>query len=73
MAGDSLGVTGPIHMRNPGLLLDVRLAPGATFRQPVPADWSGFAYVYAGEHRPTLIPSLDMHIAVRPFCACWAS
>lgn len=35
MAGESLNVTGPIKMRNPGMLLDCRLAKGATFRQKV--------------------------------------
>ncbi len=35
MAGDSHGVTGPIAMRNPGLLLDVTLAKGAAFCQEV--------------------------------------
>ena len=33
MAGSSLGVDGPIKLRNPGLLLDVRLAPGSQFQQ----------------------------------------
>ncbi len=37
MAGDSHGATGPIAMRNPGLLLDVTLAKGATFSQEVRA------------------------------------
>ena len=35
MAGESLNVTGPIKMRNPGMLLDCRLTKGATFRQQV--------------------------------------
>ena len=35
MAGKSHGVTGPIAMRNPGLLLDVTVAKGATFSQEV--------------------------------------
>lgn len=35
MAGDSHGATGPVAMRNPGLLLDVTLAKGATFSQEV--------------------------------------
>ena len=33
MAGSAQGVTGPVFMRNPGMLLDVQLEPGATFRQ----------------------------------------
>lgn len=36
MAGSSLGVAGPIKLRNPGLLLDVRLAPGAKLAQVRP-------------------------------------
>lgn len=43
MAGESLGVSGVIKMRNPGLLLDVRLSPGAALEQHVPQDWNGFA------------------------------
>ena len=35
MAGSHQGVTGPIVMRNPGLLMDVTLAKGATFDQEV--------------------------------------
>ena len=35
MAGDSHGLTGPVVMRNPGLLLDVTLQQGATFTQEV--------------------------------------
>ena len=35
MAGDSHGATGPVAMRNPGLLLDVTLAKGASFSQEV--------------------------------------
>ncbi|GIL86172.1 hypothetical protein Vretimale_13815 [Volvox reticuliferus] len=49
MAGSHGGVIGPIKMRNPGLLMDVRLAPGANVTQEVPLGWSGFAYVYDGE------------------------
>lgn len=33
MAGESGGVTGPVKMKNPGLLLDVRLQPGARWAQ----------------------------------------
>lgn len=51
MAGSSLGVAGPIKLRNPGLLLDVRLAPGAKLAQHVPEAWNGFAYVYEGKGR----------------------
>ena len=49
LAGESLGVKGPIKMVNPGLLMDVRLDAGATHKEAVPEGWSGFAYVYEGE------------------------
>lgn len=35
MAGESSGATGPIALRNPGILLDVTLAKGASFTQQV--------------------------------------
>ena len=35
MAGEARGAVGPIALRNPGLLLDVKLAPHAAFRQEV--------------------------------------
>ncbi len=35
MAGEYSGATGPIALRNPGMLLDVILSPGATFTQSV--------------------------------------
>ena len=35
MAGESMNVTGPIKMRNPGMLLDCRLSKGTTFTQHV--------------------------------------
>ncbi|KAI8473653.1 MAG: RmlC-like cupin domain-containing protein [Monoraphidium minutum] len=39
---------GPIKMRNPGMLLDFTLAPGAKISEPVPAEWNAFCYVYGG-------------------------
>lgn len=48
MAGERAATQGPIKLRNPGLLFDVRLAPGAEVEQPVPAEWNGFVYVYHG-------------------------
>lgn len=51
MAGNWGGAEGPIKLRNPGMLLDVRLAPGASFSQHVPEAWNGFAYVYGGKGR----------------------
>ena len=35
MAGQAQGATGPIFMRNPGMLLDVTVHPGAQFEQEV--------------------------------------
>ena len=35
MAGSHEGTTGPIVMRNPGLLMDVIVSKGATFTQEV--------------------------------------
>ena len=37
MAGSRRGTLGPIEMRNPGLLMDVTLAQGSTFKQEVHA------------------------------------
>ncbi|KAL0023510.1 hypothetical protein WJX79_005408 [Trebouxia sp. C0005] len=51
MAGSHKGTTGPIVMRNPGLLMDVMLCKGASFSQDVPRGWNGFAYVCAGSGR----------------------
>jgi hypothetical protein len=40
-AGESLGASGPIKMRNPGMLLDVRVSKGGSFEQPVgPSCWA---------------------------------
>ncbi|KAL3157348.1 hypothetical protein ABBQ32_011831 [Trebouxia sp. C0010 RCD-2024] len=51
MAGSHRGTTGPIEMRNPGLLMDVTLTEGSTFKQEVPRNWNGFVYVCAGSGR----------------------
>ena len=39
MAGTYKGVEGPVYMRNPGMLLDVQLEPGATFSQAVSPEF----------------------------------
>lgn len=49
VAGESLGVRGPIQSRTPILYLHVTLGAGATFSQPVPAKFNAFAYVVRGE------------------------
>lgn len=48
MAGQHAGTTGPIVMKNPGMLLDVVLQPGEHIQLDVPQGWAGFVYVYDG-------------------------
>lgn len=49
LAGDHGGVTGPVVMKNPGMLLDVVLQPGAEISVAVPPEYAGFIYCYDGE------------------------
>jgi len=49
IAGEALGVRAVIDTRTPILYQDWSLSPGASVEQPVPADFQGFAYVFAGE------------------------
>ena len=49
VAGESLGIRGPIQSRTPILYLHVTLGAGATFSQRVPANFNAFAYVVRGE------------------------
>lgn len=49
IAGKSGGQEGPMKLRNPGTLLDVRLDAGAEWRQVVSNEWNAFAYVYEGD------------------------
>mmetsp|Transcript_5263 Transcript_5263/g.9087 ORF Transcript_5263/g.9087 Transcript_5263/m.9087 type:complete len:310 (+) Transcript_5263:150-1079(+) len=49
IAGSSLGKEAVIETRTPIMMLDVQLEPGASLVQPVPEDYTGFVYVYAGE------------------------
>ncbi|KAL6776098.1 hypothetical protein ACKKBG_A19830 [Auxenochlorella protothecoides x Auxenochlorella symbiontica] len=51
MAGSVGATAGPLTLRNPGLLLDVRLEPGAEWSTEVTPDWNGFSYVYEGAGR----------------------
>ena len=51
IAGESLGARAVIDTRTPILYLHFTLAPGARVVQPVPADWSAFAYVFGGAIR----------------------
>lgn len=49
IAGESLGVKGPIYARTPAIFLDVHLDKNAKFEQIVPKNWNGFAYLYEGK------------------------
>ena len=49
IAGASHGVAGAVQRpRTEPLYLDVHLAPGASFAQPLPAAHNAFVYVYRG-------------------------
>ena len=50
IAGSSHGVAGAVQReRTAALYLDVQLAPGALFEQPLPAEHNAFVVVYRGE------------------------
>jgi len=49
IAGESLGVQGPIHARTPAIYLDVEMGPKTTFEQIIPKGWNGFGYIYRGQ------------------------
>ena len=48
IAGESLGEKAYIETRTPILYLDITVQPGASFVQPVPPSYNGFAYVWRG-------------------------
>jgi quercetin 2,3-dioxygenase len=48
IAGESLGARAAIDTRTPILYLHVRVAPGGSLAQAVPAGWNAFAYVIDG-------------------------
>ena len=48
IAGEALGQQAVIETRTPIMYLHCRLAPGAEFVQPVPAEYNVFAYVIDG-------------------------
>jgi redox-sensitive bicupin YhaK (pirin superfamily) len=48
IAGEALGKSAVIDTRTPISYLDLDLAPGASFEQPLPADFHAFAYVVSG-------------------------
>lgn len=39
---------GPIELRNPGLLMDVKVKKGGKFQHAFPSSWNCFAYVFDG-------------------------
>jgi len=49
LAGEALGARAVIDTRTPILYLDCALSPGSSFTQPVPAQYSAFAYVVEGK------------------------
>ena len=48
IAGESLGQKAVIETRTPMMYLDITVQPGASFVQPVPSSYQGFAYVWRG-------------------------
>ena len=48
IAGESLGQHAAIETRTPILYLHFTLQPGASVKQPVPAEYNAFAYVIDG-------------------------
>jgi quercetin 2,3-dioxygenase len=52
IAGDVEGIHGPIAQpATDPLYLDIELAPGARFSQPLPAEYAAFVYVFEGSVR----------------------
>jgi len=49
VAGESLGQSAAIDTRTPIAFLHATLQPGGTLTQPLPADYTGFAYIISGE------------------------
>ena len=44
-----VGDGSPIELGTPGLILDVELPRGGSFRSSVPSDFNGFVYMLEGE------------------------
>src|SRR2546430_1075532 len=49
IAGESLGIRASIDTRTPIMYLHVRLAPGASFTQPIPKSYNAFAFIVSGQ------------------------
>src|SRR5574340_1421652 len=69
IAGESHGVRGAVQRpRTEPLYLDIHLAPGACFAQPLPAGHNAFVYVYRGAATiaATAVPRQRMAILANP-------
>jgi hypothetical protein len=66
IAGESLGRRAALETRTPILFLHATLQPGASVEQPVPGNYSAFAYVIDGEGRigPEDTRVSEGHVAV---------
>jgi redox-sensitive bicupin YhaK (pirin superfamily) len=51
IAGEALGARAETRTHTPILYLHVSLAPGGELAQPVPAEWTAFAWVFEGRTR----------------------
>ena len=49
IAGEVLGVKGPVYTRTPAFYIDFTLAGGQVYEHTIPANWNALAYVYKGE------------------------
>jgi len=49
IAGEALGVKGPLYARTPAMYLDVHMEANSTFEQVIPKGWNAFSYVYKGK------------------------
>ena len=65
IAGQSHGVAGAVQREvTEPLYLDLHLAPGARFEQPLPAGHNAFVYVYRGELSIADTPVRRQHMAI---------
>ncbi|CAD8088866.1 unnamed protein product [Paramecium sonneborni] len=49
IAGEALGVKGPIYTRTPAFFLDVKLNENSEFLQKIPLKWNSICYIYEGQ------------------------
>ena len=57
LSGEHGGAVGPVQLKIPGFLFDVRLEKGGSFSKDFPSDWNCFAYVYEADGRGSLAGS----------------